>query len=198
MKRYAVALAFGVCAVVVSASSAIAQQPLIIKLLAQKKVAGLPPGPLFWRIENFADGSQAHAAEGAWSLVAASAGKVWLFTLGAPGGHTPGGTEVAELGPIPRVVASQYLLRINEAGGPPGSVTPVHSHPGSEAFFVLSGEQSIRGPNGVMRVGAGQAAAGQGADLPMQVSSTGANDLHALVMFVVDATRPFSTPANFP
>src|SRR5512135_2477759 len=179
MKRYAVALGLGIWAMVLSASSVVAQPPLTIKPLAQKKVAGLPPGPLFWRIESFADGAQAHAAEGTWSLVAVSAGKVWLFTLGAPGGHTPGGTEVAELGPIPRVVASQYLLRINEASGPPGSVTPVHSHPGSEAFFVLSGKQSIRGPNGVTRVDAGQAAAGQGGGLPMQVSSTGSTDLHA-------------------
>jgi hypothetical protein len=198
MKRYAVALVFGICGMVFSASWAIAQQPLIIKPLAEKKVADLPPGPLFWRIENFADRGQAHAAEGAWSLVAESAGKIWLFTLGAPGGHAPGGTEVAELGPIPRVAASQYLLRINEASGPPGSVTPVHSHPGSEAFYVLSGEQSIDGPHGVLRVEAGHAAAGQGGDLPMQVSSTGSNELHALVMFVVDATRPFSSPAKFP
>jgi hypothetical protein len=30
------------------------------------------------------------------------------------------------------------------------------------------------------------------------VSSTGATDLLALVMFVVDATQPFSAPAEFP
>jgi hypothetical protein len=33
---------------------------------------------------------------------------------------------------------------------------------------------------------------------PMQVSSTGSADLHSLVMFVVDATRPFSSPAKMP
>ncbi|MET0683196.1 MAG: cupin domain-containing protein, partial [Casimicrobiaceae bacterium] len=72
------------------------------------------------------------------------------------------------------------------------------THPGSEAFFVLSGEQTIRGPHGVMRVTAGKAEAGHGADMPMQVSSSGSADLHALVMFVVDATRPFSPPATLP
>jgi hypothetical protein len=49
-----------------------------------------------------------------------------------------------------------------------------------------------------MLVEAGQPAAGHGADMAMQVSSTGSTDLHALVMFVVDATRPFSTPTTFP
>jgi hypothetical protein len=49
-----------------------------------------------------------------------------------------------------------------------------------------------------MLVEAGQPATGHEADMAMQVSSTGATDLHALVMFVVDATRPFSTPTAFP
>jgi hypothetical protein len=32
----------------------------------------------------------------------------------------------------------------------------------------------------------------------MQVSSTGSVDLQSLVMFVVDASKPFSSPATFP
>ena len=175
-----------------------AQPALVIKPLSEKKVANLPSGPLFWRIENFPALDQAQSAAGAWSLVAESTGKIWLFTLGPAGGATSGGTKVAELGPIRPVSAPEYLLRINEASGPSGSVTPVHSHPGSEAFFVLAGEQSIRSPDGVLRVNAGQAEAGQGSDSPMQVSSTGATDLKALVMFVVDATKPFSSPAKLP
>jgi hypothetical protein len=175
-----------------------AQQALMIKPLAEKKVAELPAGPLYWRIETFPGRTAADAAAGTWSLVAEADGKVWLFTLGAPGGATPGGAKVAELGPVPRVTASQYLLRINEATGAPGSKTSTHSHPGSEAFFVLRGEQSIRGPDGVLRIAAGHGEAGRGADVPMQVSSSGTTDLHTLVMFVVDATRPFSSPAALP
>lgn len=111
-------------------SAAVAQQPLVINPLAEKEVAELPSGPLFWRIENFTSLAQAQAAAGPWSLAAESAGKVWLFTLGAAGRSSAGGTKVAEVGPIPRVVATRYLLRINEASGPPGSITPVHTHPG--------------------------------------------------------------------
>lgn len=175
-----------------------AQPALVIKPLIEKKVANLPVGSLFWRIENFTTLDQAQSAAGPWGLIAESSGRVWLFTLGPSGGSSTGGTKVAELGPIRRVTASEYLLRINEASGSSGSVTPVHTHPGSEAFFVLEGEQSIRSPEGVLRVNAGQAEAGQGSDSPMQVSSTGSTDLKALVMFVVDATRPFSSPAKLP
>ena len=179
-------------------SWALAQQALVIKPLAERKVGELPPGVLYWRIENFDSLAQANAAAGPFSLVAESAGKVWLFTLGPAGDSSASATRIAEVGPIPRISAPQYLLRINDASGPPGSVTAVHSHPGSEAFFVLTGEQSIRGANGTMRVKAGQAEAGQGAEKAMQVSSSGATDLHALVMFVVDPGKPFSSPAAIP
>jgi hypothetical protein len=181
-----------------SQSTARAQQALVIKPLAEKKVSQLPPGPLFWRLENFATLAQAQSAAGPTGLVVQAAGKIWLFTLGSAGGASAGGTKVAEVGPLPNVVATQYLLRINEGSGAPGSITPVHTHPGSEAFYVLAGETSSRSPHGVMRVGAGQSATGHGADMPMQVSSSGSTDLHSLVMFVVDADKPFSSPATFP
>ena len=179
-------------------SPVMAQQALVIKPLAEKKVTELPAGPLFWRLENFPAVAQAQAAAGPTGLVAEARGKVWLFTLGTAGGASAGGTKVAEVGPIPSVVATQYLLRINEASGPPGSITAVHTHPGSEAFYILAGESSSRTPHGVMRVKAGETAAGHGADVPMQVSSTGATDLHSLVMFVLDAGKPFSSPATIP
>lgn len=177
---------------------AMAQQALVIKPLAEKKVMELPAGPLFWRLENFPALEQAQAAAGPTALVAQAAGKVWLFTLGPPGGQSAGGTKVTEVGPLPSVVAGQYLLRINEASGPPGSITPRHTHPGSEAFYVLAGETSSHGPHGVIRVAAGAAAAGLGADTPMQVASSGSTDLHSLVMFVVDAGKPFSSPVKLP
>jgi len=208
----ALAWAWGLC---LSPSSAQAQQKFVVGKLAERKVAELPPGPLYWRIETFTWGlagsgvdeygnevpgalEQAKAAAGPWSLVAEAEGQVWLFTLGAPGGASAGATKVAEVGPISRVVAKEYLLRVNEGSGPPGSATTVHSHPGSEAFYVLSGETSSRTPRGVMRVAAGHFAAGNVADTPMQVSSSGSTDLRSLVMFVVDAERPFSARATLP
>jgi hypothetical protein len=171
---------------------------LVVKALAEKKVEKLPAGPLFWRVESFGTLGQAQAAAGPLSLAAESNGKAWLFTLGPAGGSSSGGTKHVEVGPVPELSAPQYLLRVNEASGTPGSITPVHSHPGSEAVYVLVGEQSFRTPHGVKRVTAGQAEAGHGPDTPMQASNSGAVDLRALIMFVVDATKPFSKPATMP
>jgi len=185
-------------AAIAQESAAVPQPALKVEPIAERKVTQLPAGPLFWRIENFPSLEKAQAAAGPWSLATKADGKAWLFTLGAAGGATPGASKVADVGPIPPVTAQTYLLRINEASGAPGSLTPVHTHAGSEAFFVLSGEQSIRTPHGVMRVKAGQPEAGHGAGMVMQVSSSGSTNLRSLVMFVVDASKPFSTPAEFP
>ncbi len=171
----------------------------IVSPVAEKKLNELPPGSLYWRIEIFptVDEAQSAAAASLTSLAAAVSGKVWLFTLGQKGGTTPGGVKVAEVGPVPVFVAPEYLLRINHAGGPPGSKTPVHSHPGSESFYVLAGQVSQRTPHGVSRTEAGQTMVGHGPDMPMEVISSGTTDLDQLVMFLLDATRPASMPAKF-
>jgi len=184
--------------------AAVAQQDLpagslALKVLAEKKVAALPAGRprLYWRVENFPSLAQAQAAAGPMGLAAEAAGKAWLFTLAPKGGSSAGGTKVAEVGPLSPVVAPAYLLRINDGSGPPGSITVVHTHPGTEAFYVLTGELCIRTPQGVLRVPAGRTEAGPGADTVVQISSCGSTNLYELIMFVVDATRPFSSPATF-
>jgi mannose-6-phosphate isomerase-like protein (cupin superfamily) len=170
--------------------------PLTLQTIAEKRVTELPKGELFWRVENFASLEAARKAGGNWSMAAEAGGRVWLFTLAPKGGATPGGAKRADVGPIRTVTATNYLLKVNQASGARGAITPVHTHPGSEAFFVLAGEQSIRTPHGTMVVKAGQPEAGHGPGMPMQVSSSGKQELLSLVMFVVDADRPFAPPAT--
>ena len=183
-----------------SSSTAPAQTKpkFVIKPVAEKKLDRLPSGPLYWRVETFPTVAQAKAAEGPTSLAAQVDGKAWLFTLGSKGDPARGGSQVAEIGPVPSPGRlPEYLLRINNAGRPPGAKTRVHSHPGSETFYVLQGELSETTPNGVLHVEAGQGVPGHAPGMAMEASSSGASDLNALVMFVVDANRPFSSPAMF-
>ena len=121
-----------------------AAQEFRIKPVAEKKLKELPAGPLFWRVENFPTLAQAQAAAGPTSLAVDVHGKTWLFTLGAKGASTPGGSKVVEIGPVPQLAAPEYLLRINYTGGPEGVKTPIHTHPGSEAFYVLTGRLGQR------------------------------------------------------
>jgi mannose-6-phosphate isomerase-like protein (cupin superfamily) len=124
-------------------------------------------------------------------------GNVWLFTLGQQTQPSRGGTKVVEVGPLAKIEAGEYLLRVNEGHGPPGGMTPVHTHPGSEAFFVLEGELNQKTAHGVSRVSAGQALAGHGADSPMQVSTSGSTNAAWFALFVLDASKPVTSPAKF-
>lgn len=167
-------------------------------MCAFRNVRGMASGPLYWRVENFSTLAQAQAAAGPTSLAVDVAGRAWLFTLGPKDGATPGATKLVEVGPLPPTIASEYLLRINHSGGPPGSRTAVHTHPGSEAFYVLTGRLGQKTPRGTTHADAGSTMNGLGADMPMEVFSAGTSDLNAPVMFVVDAGRPFSSPSTFP
>jgi len=197
-RRWPVALcAIALMCLTLPSTAALAQK-FTITPVAEKKIAQLPPGPCFWRIDNFPTLAEAQGAAGPTALAAEEGGKAWLFTLGPAGGSSPGGTKVAEVGPVPSISAPEYLLRINSASGPPGVKTPIHTHPGSETFYVLAGELTQQTPEGTHHVSAGQPMLGHPPATPMQVSSTGNKDLSALVMFVVDATKPFSSPATMP
>jgi hypothetical protein len=96
---------------------ATAQQGFFVKPLAERKVAELPSGDLFWHLATFDGKEQAQQAAGPHGLVAEYDGKVWLFRLAQAGEALKGGTKVAEIGPVPRITAQEYLLRVNEAGG---------------------------------------------------------------------------------
>lgn len=198
--RFTLPLLFAGCAAfsTLLAPPPASAQKFEINPIAEKKVAELPAGPWYWLIENFQTLQQAQTAAGPTSLAAGVNGKVWLFTLGAKGAMGHGGSRVTEIGPVAPITAPEYLLRINDASGPPGVKTPVHTHPGSETFYVLSGQLDQKTPHGESRLDAGQAMPGHGPGMPMQVSSSGTSDLQALVMFVVDATKPFSSPATMP
>ena len=187
-----------------------AQAQYIVQPVAEMKVKQLPKGELFWRVESFPTLEKAKAAappyrwnpdtvsyDGLPSLTAEVAGKAWLFTLGPKGGTTSGGAEVAEIGPVPPLSAPEYLLRVNYGHGLPGAKTPVHTHPGSEAFYVVAGRLGQRTPQGVMNVEAGHSMNGHSAGMTMEVFNSGTTELTALIMFVVDATKPFSVPAKF-
>jgi hypothetical protein len=98
------------CGMLLWPQAASAQQALVVKKLAEKTISAsaLPAGPVVRRIENFATLEAAQAAAGPTSVATRAAGRVWLFTLGPPGGTSPGGTTVAEVGPVQRCAAAEF------------------------------------------------------------------------------------------
>jgi hypothetical protein len=62
---------------------------------------------------------------------------------------------------------------------------------------VVSGRLGQRTLHGVSHVDTGGIMNGHAANTPMEVFNSGTGELTALIMFVVDATKPFSVPAKF-
>jgi quercetin dioxygenase-like cupin family protein len=185
-------------AIAVAASGVAAQDDpkFVVEMVAEKPLAALPDGELFWHAETFATIEEATAAATPQGVPAEAGGKVWLLTLGPEDMPGQGGESVATIGPIDRFDAPEYLLRINISDAPPGTKTSVHSHPGSEAIYILSGEATIRWPDHTEVAGAGEALPGAAPNTAMEATSTGDEDLVELIMFVVDATQEFSSPAE--
>ena len=116
--------------------------------LAVRPFTTLPKGVLFLRLENFSTTKAAEDAATSASAVVEWAGKIWLFTLGPMGVRSSGGTLVAEIGPVPDVpAAASYALDVNEADFGPEMkaqvARQVHTHPGPEIFYLLTGEQCL-------------------------------------------------------
>src|SRR5439155_1047773 len=93
MKRILICLIASLSSTCLLPSTATAQQALVVKALAEKKVTELPAGPLFWRLENFLTLAQAQVAAGSTGLAAESSVKVWLLTLGLDGESLEGSTQ---------------------------------------------------------------------------------------------------------
>lgn len=121
-------LMFSLCAFgLMTSASMLADSKFAVEPVVEKKVKELPSGPLYWRLDNLPTLALAQSAAGPTSLAAEVAGKVWLFMLGPKDGSTTGGTKVVEIGPIPPISASEYLLRVNRAGGAPGVKTKIYA-----------------------------------------------------------------------
>lgn len=133
--------------------------------------------PSRWRRSPTATSSgtieEAKAAATETGVPAEAGGKAWLLTLGPKDMALHGGEPVATFGPIQRFDAPNYLLRINVTDAPPGAKTSVHSHPGTEAIYILSGEATIRWPDRTDVADVGESLTGSPPHTPMEATSTG-------------------------
>ena len=169
--------------------------------LAVKPFTRLPKGVLFLRLENFSTAKAAQDAATPASAVVEWAGRIWLLTLGPKSVRSSGGTLVAEIGPVPEVPpAPSYVLDVNEADFGPemkaAVAQQVHTHPGPEIFYLLTGEQCLETPNGATRARAGEGMVAP-ANTPMQLNITGSSRRDAFFVVVHDAMKPRVTPSDW-
>jgi quercetin dioxygenase-like cupin family protein len=162
-------------------------------VLAHKNFDALPPGPLVWRFENFPTTDAAQRASTPASAVVEAGGKVWLLTLAAKGVRSKGATFVAEtelLPPIPS--GASYEIVVSEANLGQEANVMTHKHSGPETWFLLTGEQCLELPGGVVRARAGETISAP-AETPMKLNIIGPTKRDALFLIVHDSSKAWNT-----
>jgi quercetin dioxygenase-like cupin family protein len=167
-------------------------------VVANEELGSLPEGPLFWYLYTYPTLEAARQAKGSSAGTAVkSLGKIWLFKIGPAGWRPASGKKVAVVGPLTVPPAIKYTARYMEAVEPPrpGSHTPVHRHPGPEAWYVLQGSQCMQTPGKTNILRTGQTAF-VSAGVPMDLSFNGSETERTLVLVLQDASKPWMTKAN--
>jgi quercetin dioxygenase-like cupin family protein len=167
-------------------------------LLATESLNTLPAGGVYWHLYTYPTQAAAEAAsKGAAGTVVESLGKVWLFAIADSSWRPASGERVAAIGPLSVAPAKSYTARYMEAVFPPQQAmrTSVHNHSGPEAWYVVTGAQCLRTPEGVQVIRAGESGFVR-AGPSMMLTSIGTETRRALVLVLHDASQPWMTGAT--
>jgi quercetin dioxygenase-like cupin family protein len=166
-------------------------------ITARQDLGRLPRDSAFyWHIDAFPRRAAAHAARAQRSTVVESLGRLWLFTIAGPGWRPGTGDRVASVGPLPLIQADAHAAVYMEGVFRPGMRSPIHRHPGAEAWYTLEGAQCLETPRGKLVQRAGDAGVMVPAGLPMILTGTGSGVRRSLVLILQDAAQPRSMLAN--
>lgn len=166
-------------------------------ILATEAIEHLPEAPLFWHLYTYPALQEAkQAQQKLGGTVAESFGKVWLFKIAAATWRPEDGERVAVIGPLEVSPDKRYEARYLEAVIPPGRPgTPVHRHPGPEAWYVLSGAQCMQTPSHTEVVNAHGTAVIPGG-VPMTVKFPFNGTVRHIVLVLYDRSQPWRTKAQ--
>jgi quercetin dioxygenase-like cupin family protein len=162
-------------------------------VLESKPVGRLPAGDLFWHIYVVPNRAAAEAVKAPYPTIVVAFDKTWLFSL-APRDWTPSsGERVSVIGPLPHSTERSYTARYLEAVITPGERTPVHTHAGPEAWYLVAGSECLETPEGIMVAHAGDSAVVK-EGLPMMLSSVGTATRNAFALILHDSSQPWTMP----
>ncbi len=175
------------------------RQDLGCYVVARQQLGALREGApdMFWHLDVFPTRAAAESARGRFATVVDAFDRSWLFTL-APREWRPEATaqHVATIGPLPlqREAVEYAAMYLATTFGPTQS-SYVHTHPGPEAWFIVSGEQCLETPLGVTPGKAGEGYVVRG-NLPMIVHAGGIGVRRVFTLVLHDTMKPATIPAN--
>jgi quercetin dioxygenase-like cupin family protein len=165
-------------------------------ITARQDLGALPrDSALYWHIDAFPSEAKATTARSARGTVVHSLGRIWLFTIGDSAWRASGGEQIAVVGPLPLVEADSFTAVYMEGVFRPGMQSPVHRHPGVEAWYTLEGEQCLETPQGKLEQRAGGPGVMVPGGVPMILTGTGTGVRRSLVLILQATGQPRSVVA---
>ena len=151
---------------------------------------------VYWHLHAFPSRKAAEAARSATGIVVEENGRAWLSEFGPRDAAPRGGEAIAIIGPLQLPAAKSYAAVLSYAVMRPGDSSRVHTHPGPEGWYVLTGEQCLETPSGATRTRAGETAA-VGPNIPMELTVTGATLRRAFALVIHDSAQARGLPSSW-
>ena len=164
-------------------------------IVAREPLGRLAQSAVFWYLDTYPTRAAAEAAKGPRGTVVEALGKMWLLTIGEAAWRSPGGTRVAQIGPLMVRPDEDYTAQYMEGITPPGTFAPVHRHPGPEAWYTTAGELCLEAPERKMVARAGESVIVQ-AGAPMQLRAIGREQGRWLVLVLHETSQHWEIPAS--
>ena len=151
---------------------------------------------VYWHLHTFPSRAAAEAIKSPTGLVVEEDGRAWLSDFGPRDLALGGGEVVAVVGPLALPHGESFNAVLSYAVMRPGDRSMIHTHPGPEGWYVLTGEQCIETPSGSARAGTGGTMATP-PDVPIELHVIGSVTRRALLVVIHDAAKPRSIPSNW-
>jgi quercetin dioxygenase-like cupin family protein len=143
---------------------------------------------VYWHLRAFPNRKAAEAVKSAAGIVVEENGRAWLSEFGPRNAAPRGGEPIAVVGPFELPAAKSYTAVLSWAVMRPGDSSRVHTHPGPEGWYVLTGEQCLETPAGATRARAGGTMTVR-ADTPMELNVTGTTLRLAFALVIHDSAH---------
>ena len=157
-------------------------------IVASSKGMQFSRSETYWHLQKFPSRARAEDAKGPNGLVLEDQGHFWLSELGPDDIAPRGGDPAVILGPLELPSAKSYDAQIGYAVFRPGDRSPVHTHPGPEAWYMLAGDQCLETPNGTKKAKVGETMSVE-AGVPMELSIAGSTVRRSFFLVIHDSAK---------
>lgn len=165
-------------------------------IIATKKGLHFTQPTVYWHLRVFPSRVEAEAVKSPTGIVVEEDRRVWLSEFGAQDSAPRGGEGVAVIGPLELPPAKTYDAVLSYAVMRPGDRSLVHTHPGSEGWYMLAGEQCLETPSGTKRAGVGETIT-VSPNVPMELSIVGTTIRRSLVLIIHDSAQAAILPSDW-